>query len=418
MNKKLCLILLLLISLLIPFTVVKAEVYQEKQANNEYQLIIEDDTNTFTNENFDSISSGSRKILNKGNVYLKIVKSTGDMEYLKSVVLTNYNQKFGDMNGVMILLNIYDFESVPEDTDPNDKTTMLVKAFGDIKVLVPEDKEQSIYTEQNNHMRETSRTKSHHDAYTHRLMSALSELDYYISLDNNLIAEKTTNKLIIEDDANLLSEEEEKRLEDVMSPLTEYGYIVFKSIDDNDLSVEAYAANYYYNHFGNESGTMFLIDMDNRKIYICSAGSNYEVITDKKAEIITDNVYRYASDGDYYGCAEKAFMQIDNLLSGQKIAEPMRYISNVVISLVLGFLLTFMYVLTTMRIKKASRKKILNASEASVVFANVVGTKTGTHKVYSPVESSSSGGSSGGGFSGGGGGGGGGFSGGGGGHSF
>ncbi|MBR2678397.1 MAG: TPM domain-containing protein, partial [Bacilli bacterium] len=102
----------------------------------------------------------------------------------------------------------------------------------------------------------------------------------------------------------------------------------------------------------------------------------------------------------------------------QKIAEPMRYISNVVISLVLGFLLTFMYVLTTMRIKKASRKKILNASEASVVFANVVGTKTGTHKVYSPVESSSSGGSSGGGFSGGGGGGGGGFSGGGGGHSF
>ena len=224
--------------------------------------------------------------------------------------------------------------------------------------------------------------------------------------------EETNYKLIIEDDANLLDDEELIKLEDNMLGLTKYGNIIFKSINENSYSTESFVANYYHTAFGTESGTVFLIDMDNRIIYIFSDGDNYKIITSAKANIITDNVYTYASRGDYYGCASKAFEQVNILLDGGKISEPMRHISNVLISIVIAFLFNFIIVLATTKISRASGNELFKNCDISFSVNNINAKKTGVDRVYSPVsESSSSGGSSGGG-------GGGGSSGGGGGHSF
>ena len=46
------------------------------------------------------------------------------------------------------------------------------------------------------------------------------------------------------------------------------------------------------------------------------------------ADSITDNVYTYASNRDYFSCAAKGFERELNLLKGQKIRQPMKYISN------------------------------------------------------------------------------------------
>lgn len=221
--------------------------------------------------------------------------------------------------------------------------------------------------------------------------------------------EETGYDVIIEDDAELLNEDEMASLYNRMIPLTEYGNIIFKSISDNYHSTTYYAENYYHDKFGTESGTLFLIDMDNRMIYIFSDGANYRVITDNKADIITDNVYSYASDEDYYECAKNAFLQIQTLLEGGKIAEPMRYISNIFIAITVGFFSTFIYVLISSGVKKASDKEMLKGCKIDFKVGKPQVVKTGQSKVYSP-QSSSSGGSSGGG--------GGGSSGGGGGHSF
>ena len=48
---------------------------------------------------------------------------------------------------------------------------------------------------------------------------------------------------------------------------------------------------------------------------------------------ITDNTYTYATNKDYYGCASYSFKQINTILSGGKIAEPMRYTSNIFIAI-------------------------------------------------------------------------------------
>ncbi|MBR1679686.1 MAG: TPM domain-containing protein [Bacilli bacterium] len=222
----------------------------------------------------------------------------------------------------------------------------------------------------------------------------------------------TNYKALIDDQADLLTTSEEQQLLDEIIPLTEFGHIVFHSTDKNSSNITTYANNYYYSNYQNQSGTIVIIDMSTRKIYIVSSGANYKIITKSKAEIITDNIYTYASNKDYYKCASKAFEQISTLLHNGKIAEPMRYISNGVLALSFAFLVNFIFVYFYSRVKNASVEEIISKSISNVTVENVRATKTGQDRVYSPVESSSS---SGGGSSGGGGGG---FSGGGGGHSF
>lgn len=225
-------------------------------------------------------------------------------------------------------------------------------------------------------------------------------------------------KLIIEDDANLLSDDEKIMLEEKMKSLLEYGNIAFVTIDKNTVgSAASFASNYYHNKFGTGSGSLFLIDMDTRNIYIFSDGNNYRIITRDKAYIITDNIYTYATAKQYYLCAYEAFDEMEILLNGGKILEPMRYASNIVISITLGAFVAFFIAVKMTSIKKVSEKEIINMMNSHLILNSIEAKKTGTHKVYSPVSDSGSsgGGSSGGG---GGGGGGGGSSGGGGGHSF
>lgn len=220
-------------------------------------------------------------------------------------------------------------------------------------------------------------------------------------------------KLIIEDEAKLFTEQDITRLQDKMTALTKYGHIALHTVPvggNNYSSTADYAENYYHNKFGTESGTVFIIDMDKRMIYIFSDGENYNVITDSKADIITDNIYKYATNKDYYSCANTAFDQINTLLDGGKILEPMRHISNIFVAIILGFFVNFLIVSSNAKIKKASAQNVLSKCDVDVKASNITGKKTGTHRVYSPQSS--------GGSSGGGGGGGGGHSGGGGGHSF
>ena len=56
--------------------------------------------------------------------------------------------------------------------------------------------------------------------------------------------------------------------------------------------------------------------MDNRNIWIHSNGAINRTINKAYAETITDNVYTYASDADYYICAMKVYEQEYTLLQG------------------------------------------------------------------------------------------------------
>lgn len=212
--------------------------------------------------------------------------------------------------------------------------------------------------------------------------------------------------LLIDDKANLLTEAEEIKLQDEMTKLLEYGNILFVSNNTEIGSTSFKAERYYTKNFGTESGTIFYIDMKERVIYIYSNGSNSKVITNMKANVITDNVYKYASDEDYYGCASKAYDQMYLVLSGGKIAEPLRYICSIIIALITSFMVCFIYACSVSAKKNVTEKELLKSTDAKIVINNFNAQITGGDRVYNPPSDFGSSGG-GGGSSGGGGGGGG-----------
>jgi len=228
--------------------------------------------------------------------------------------------------------------------------------------------------------------------------------------EKSYINSTTSYKALIVDNANLLTDNEEKSLLDEMTNLTNYGNIIVLTINQNNTTTANYASNYYHNNYGTSSGTLFLIDMDNREIYIFSDGDNYNTITSDKAYIITDNTYKYATNEEYYKCASYSIKQINTLLSGGKIAEPMKHITSALMAIIIGSFLTFLYITRISKLKESKEIEIINNSNNTFKMGELTANKVGSHKKYNPHTDSSGGGSSGGG--------GGGSSGGGGGHSF
>lgn len=216
---------------------------------------------------------------------------------------------------------------------------------------------------------------------------------------------------IIEDDASLLTAEEQARLLIEMQEITQYGNVAFKTIKYNSRgSSETYIKDYYYGMFGTDSGTVFLIDMDYRNIWIHSNGAIYKVINKGYANTITDNVYTYASDADYYTCAFRVFEQELALLQGQQISQPMKYASNAFLAIIIALLINYFIVKIFSNAKKPSEAQLIEGLFVEQKLSDFCADFSHETKRYSPQSSGSGGG---GGSSGGGGGGGGG-----GGHSF
>lgn len=226
---------------------------------------------------------------------------------------------------------------------------------------------------------------------------------------------ETGYRVVLEDDAALLTQKEKDALAEKMQEITVWGNAALKTITENNTSTERYIEDYYRKQFGRESGTVFLIDMDNRKIWLKNDGRVSKVITNSYSDTITDNSYRYASRGDYYGCALEVFTEIETLLSGSRIAQPMKYISNVLLAVIIALLINYCIMRAMSRNKLPERKDWLRRMQHHYSLTDTRAEYLRTSKRYNPV-TSDSGGSSG--SSGGGGGGGGGSSGSGGGHSF
>ena len=138
----------------------------------------------------------------------------------------------------------------------------------------------------------------------------------------------TNPSIIIDDQADLLTDEEEKKLYETMSLLSEYGKVVFLTVNTNPYgTADSYSRVYYTEKFSdNTDGVIFIIDMSTRYLYINSCGSLRTKLDSGKGRSITDNVFRYARNGQYFKCAQKAFEQAYTVVSGKQIFEPMRYI--------------------------------------------------------------------------------------------
>ncbi len=221
--------------------------------------------------------------------------------------------------------------------------------------------------------------------------------------------------VFLQDDADLLSDAEEQELAEDMEKITAYGSAAFVTTLSNGGSAKGYAEKAYLSLIGRDDGCLFLIDMEDRIIYIYAGNRVRQIITTSRANTIADNVYRMAGTGDYLGCAREVFAEVYTLLEGGTIAQPMKYASNALLSLIMALMINYLIASVMSRTRKPSDQKILGAVQTSFMANGASAVRTHTSRIYDPPSRSSGGG---GGGSRGGGGGGGGFSGGGGGHRF
>ncbi|MGN0317584.1 MAG: TPM domain-containing protein [Lachnospira sp.] len=148
--------------------------------------------------------------------------------------------------------------------------------------------------------------------------------------------------VVIEDDADLFTPEEEKELGEFLEEVTQYGNVAVKTITHNEYSAKKYGNMYFDQLFGpHADGTILLIDMDNREIVLTSEGRVKKAVSSSSANSIMDNVYSYASSGEYYRCSVKTFEQVLNLLNGEKIARPMKYICNIFLAVICAVLINY-----------------------------------------------------------------------------
>lgn len=204
---------------------------------------------------------------------------------------------------------------------------------------------------------------------------------------------KTNFMSLLSDDAQLLDEEEEQELAAQMQGITAYGNVIFKTTDSGVWDTASYAGEYYREKIGTDSGMLFLIDMENRMIWIHCDGAVYQVITKSYADTITDNVYRYASDGDYYKCAAQVYGQALALLEGNRIAQPMKYISNALLAVILALLLNYALVCFFTGKRKPGRREYLGNAGNYFRYTEPKAFFVRETRTYHPTGSGGSGGS-------------------------
>ena len=113
------------------------------------------------------------------------------------------------------------------------------------------------------------------------------------------------------DDAKLFSADEITQLNDKIAALTSelsQDFVVVTTNDTQGSTSQEYADDYYDEHgFGigeNKTGVLFLIDMDNRKVYISTCGEMIDYLTDARINIMLSDAVAHLKKKEYYSAAD------------------------------------------------------------------------------------------------------------------
>ena len=140
------------------------------------------------------------------------------------------------------------------------------------------------------------------------LMAVVSMVTPAYGSENSALADGKTR---VFDEAGLFSEAEKSSMEEEIASMRKdmnMDVVIVTTDDAEGKSAEKYCEDFYSNEkFGtgkDYSGVIFLIDMDNRELYIAPVGTMNRFLTDKRWNEILDNAYQGASNGDYAASAE------------------------------------------------------------------------------------------------------------------
>lgn len=168
----------------------------------------------------------------------------------------------------------------------------------------------------------------------------------------------------IYDFANLFTESEEKKLYEHAQQFIEETEldIVIVTIDENNKSTAmAYADDFYdYNNFGigNEnSGILFLIDMDNRKMWISTTGNAISIYTNSRINSILDNCEVPIK-------SEKYFETADTFITSAKTEYTLHKTTGWIVGFIIAAVISAIVPTIFCLIKKLKHKTVAAATNA------------------------------------------------------
>ena len=141
---------------------------------------------------------------------------------------------------------------------------------------------------------------------------AEGSFSYRFEEDEVLVeAETASTENRVYDAASLFSEEERLRFEEQIRSMRRemnMDVVLVTTADAEGKTAKDYAEGFYIErNFGtgkDYSGVLFLIDMDNREIFIVPVGKMNRFLTDQRWNAILDKAYEEISSGDFAACAQ------------------------------------------------------------------------------------------------------------------
>lgn len=214
----------------------------------------------------------------------------------------------------------------------------------------------------------------------------------------------------IYDFADLYSDQEESKLYyEVNEFISQYDMdLVVVTIDSNDKATPAaYSDDFYdYNEFGigsGRDGLLFLIDMDNREIYMSTCGKAIAVYNDYRINTALDAVYTYMSSKDYYSGTSSFISLISNYASSgvsnnyeyEEVDEAIPWFTIFIISSIVTVIGMIILVRMNKMVRKAvSSKEYLVKDTMKILHVSERYLGSSVTKVRIQHDSSSSGGGS------------------------
>lgn len=123
----------------------------------------------------------------------------------------------------------------------------------------------------------------------------------------NIAAEETSEDaaVTVADDAGLLMEEEADWLKSIAEELSQksgWNVVVATCDDAGGKSAQTVCEDYFNEYTAGNNGISCLVDMDNREIYIATAGMAQYYLNDDTVDYILDEAYEAVSEEDYAQC--------------------------------------------------------------------------------------------------------------------
>ena len=120
--------------------------------------------------------------------------------------------------------------------------------------------------------------------------------------------ENTAPAVVVADDASLLNEEQEQNLQQLAQSLSDessWNVIVATCDDAGGETAQTVCETYFNTYTAGDDGISCLVDMDNREIYLATAGMAQYYLNDDRVSDILDAAYEKIADGDEARCLEQ-----------------------------------------------------------------------------------------------------------------